>query len=505
MPSTISPDTILIEEHTPLHVQNVTSQIVKKGGHYPDEVVQEIVERVNHHCGRYRISPRIVMAQILHETGWFKYGGDVKWWQFNFAGLGATGGVIGHILTVWRFEPIKLPPTTKSSMVPNHVAWHRIDVEKSVDQGVLAVVQHHATYIYGLEMYWPLPVQNDILVDPRYGAVIQADKDGTIVKLGDYRGNWAVPGTKYPEMIAVIANTLGVQETEVPMPNNKIILPYPLRVSHIPWNNPNRSRQKALASGIGYITVHETANTKVGADAEMHRQFTHNGGGAENVSFTYVIDDHEAIELVPRGEKSWQAGDGTNGPGNSSTSIEACVNQDGNWDKTRENLAYLIAWLIQNDSNLSFSRIVQHNQWSGKNCPTRLRANGQAQWKELISRVGTLLSNPTPQPNIPVEGLEVNGFWVIGEIYKRWSSLGDLTLPTFGYPISGMFAAPVDGTMRNVQLFERGILATYEEGTPDGVPPSHVFHVRNLNYRETPEVIEQAIVEGRVDPAYFGD
>ena len=38
------------------------------------------------------VSPELLLAQVMKETGWLQYGGDVKIRQFNFGGLGATGG-----------------------------------------------------------------------------------------------------------------------------------------------------------------------------------------------------------------------------------------------------------------------------------------------------------------------------------------------------------------------------------------------------------------------------
>lgn len=38
------------------------------------------------------VSPELLFVQAMKETGWLQYGGDVKATQFNFGGLGATGG-----------------------------------------------------------------------------------------------------------------------------------------------------------------------------------------------------------------------------------------------------------------------------------------------------------------------------------------------------------------------------------------------------------------------------
>lgn len=38
------------------------------------------------------IKAEVVFCQIMKETGWLQFGGDVSIEQFNFAGLGATGG-----------------------------------------------------------------------------------------------------------------------------------------------------------------------------------------------------------------------------------------------------------------------------------------------------------------------------------------------------------------------------------------------------------------------------
>jgi hypothetical protein len=153
------------------------------------------------------------------------------------------------------------------------------------------------------------------------------------------------------------------------------------RISHIPKGNPNRP---ALPMNPKWITVHETGNPKPGMGAEAHRRFTHNGGGAEQVSFHWTVDDHEAIQLLPHEENAWHAGDGYTGVGNrSSIAIEACVNVDGDWQMTVANLAELIA-RIMHQENIPLDRVVQHNRWSGKACPTNLRRAG---WAALLADV----------------------------------------------------------------------------------------------------------------------
>ena len=42
------------------------------------------------------VKPEVVFGQAMKETGYLQFGGDVKVEQFNFAGLGATGGVPGE-------------------------------------------------------------------------------------------------------------------------------------------------------------------------------------------------------------------------------------------------------------------------------------------------------------------------------------------------------------------------------------------------------------------------
>lgn len=194
----------------------------------------------------------------------------------------------------------------------------------------------------------------------------------------------------YGRAAATIINQLPLLEEEEP----PVSSPLAFRVALIPAGNRNRPQTAMNAGGPRYITVHETGNTNAGANAEMHRRFTHEGGGPESVSFHYTVDDREAIQLLTNTEIGWHAGDGCDNRQTDwgcfdSVAIETCVNSDGNWEQTLRNLVLLIAKLIRETPSLAGRRAAdilrQHFNASGKNCPQRIRAQGR--WNWLVDEV----------------------------------------------------------------------------------------------------------------------
>lgn len=180
-----------------------------------------------------------------------------------------------------------------------------------------------------------------------------------------------------------------------------------LRVSLIPFGLGNRPGTKLAASITQpYITIHETANPARSANAEMHRTFTHGGGGKDSVSFHFVVDDKEAIQLLPLDEIGYHAGDGCDDYPEDvgcfgSVAIETCVNAGSNWEQTLRNLEELCAAIILQDKRINFGdgrykgkfsavKIAQHNAWSGKNCPTKIRASGR--WPSLLVNIAKLVN-----------------------------------------------------------------------------------------------------------------
>lgn len=118
-----------------------------------------------------------------------------------------------------------------------------------------------------------------------------------------------------------------------------------------------------------YITVHNTANTAVGADAAAHARYLKNPD--TTTSWHFTVDDTEIYQHLPLNENGWHAGDG-NGSGNrASIGIEICENADGDFAKATANAQWLIKTLMT-EQNISLANVVPHKYWSGKECPRKL-------------------------------------------------------------------------------------------------------------------------------------
>jgi hypothetical protein len=114
------------------------------------------------------VRPDVALAQSLHETGNFRYGGDVLPFQNNYAGIGATGNKARGA----SFET----PTL----------------------GIRSQIQHLLAYATTR-----LPLES--IVDPRYEILAKIPgKYGKIKTWQELGGNWAVPGVGYGEKILKI-------------------------------------------------------------------------------------------------------------------------------------------------------------------------------------------------------------------------------------------------------------------------------------------------------------
>jgi hypothetical protein len=157
------------------------------------------------------------------------------------------------------------------------------------------------------------------------------------------------------------------------------------------------------------VTIHETANLTPGANAAMHANLQ-SRGNVRNASWHWQVDDKEAVQSFLHTTQCWHAGDGE-GPGNlDSVAIEICVNPDSDFVQAVHNAADLTRQILATEG-LHVNDVVQHNRWTGKNCPTFLRSGAHGiTWDEFLALVGTEpVSNPVqpaptpaPKPTGPV-------------------------------------------------------------------------------------------------------
>ncbi|WP_202776675.1 peptidoglycan recognition protein family protein [Heyndrickxia vini] len=153
-----------------------------------------------------------------------------------------------------------------------------------------------------------------------------------------------------------------------------------------------------------YITIHETDNTSRGADDVAHANLQYKGN-TRQASWHFQVDEDSIYQSLPTNEVGWHAGDGY-GLGNmKSIAIEICVNSDGDFKKAVDNTVWLTNHLM-NEHSIPVSNVVQHNHWSGKNCPRYLRSGEKGiTWEDFLDKVkaGASPSKPetNPNPTIP--------------------------------------------------------------------------------------------------------
>lgn len=141
------------------------------------------------------------------------------------------------------------------------------------------------------------------------------------------------------------------------------------------------------------ITIHETGNNKKGANALTHARLQARGND-RTASWHYQVDDESIYQSVPDDEVAWAAGDGR-GEGNmKGIQIEICVNSDGNFSKAVANAAWLVRHLMAKHG-IKVESVVQHNKWSGKNCPQIMHSGkGPVTWGVFI---GMLSDSAVPK------------------------------------------------------------------------------------------------------------
>jgi len=158
------------------------------------------------------------------------------------------------------------------------------------------------------------------------------------------------------------------------------------KIDHIPKTTPY-NRRPGISMIAKYLTIHSTGNPS--STAKNERGWLTNPSNDRTASYHIVVDEKEAIEVLPLNEVAWHAGDG-NGQGNrASIGIEIC--ESGNRQKTLQNAVKLVTKMLK-ERNWGVDRLRRHFDWSGKICPRILQPNNWAGWEQFKKDVQKELS-----------------------------------------------------------------------------------------------------------------
>lgn len=164
---------------------------------------------------------------------------------------------------------------------------------------------------------------------------------------------------------------------------------------------PNRPGARLNWTGV---TQHETGNTSLGADADMHAEWQFNGTPGHpdgKVGVHFYTDDDEIIQCIPINEVSIHSGDERNG---THVSNELCVNRDRNAARAERNAQYLDATLLEQGLNTTaFDDLYPHRSGG---CPAIINArNGWNAFEQGVDRIIAMADEQLPPsfpPTIPL-------------------------------------------------------------------------------------------------------
>nr|AXS01378.1 mannosyl-glycoprotein [uncultured bacterium] len=145
-----------------------------------------------------------------------------------------------------------------------------------------------------------------------------------------------------------------------------------------------RKNRPGRVNPTQYVTIHNTGNASKGAGAKSHAAYV-KGDAAANlpVSWHYTVDEKDIYQHLPDSEDAFHAGDGAGDGNRKSIGIEICMNSDGDLLKATDKAAELTAFLC-GKYNIPVENVVQHQKWSGKNCPQLIRNGKPYNWNAFF-------------------------------------------------------------------------------------------------------------------------
>lgn len=149
----------------------------------------------------------------------------------------------------------------------------------------------------------------------------------------------------------------------------------------------------------------------------------------------------------------------------------------------RTSLQVVLQTLVKILPRLRRQNFYSHNQmrWhDGRNAGTSCAGNFLDADTATFRSGRDFVDVREPIPGIPIQPTHakietpgVGEFWIVGNIFQFWSSIGG-AVPVFGYPISGMTGNEKDGY---VQYFER---AVFHHKPDSPYPDQHDVHLQRI-------------------------
>jgi N-acetylmuramoyl-L-alanine amidase CwlA len=175
----------------------------------------------------------------------------------------------------------------------------------------------------------------------------------------------------------------------------------------IPVGNSNRPGNRLSATSI---TIHNTDNADAGANAAAHAKYQKGPDArSRQVSWHFTVDDTSVYQSLPTNEIGWHTARAVGN--NSSIGIEICMNSDLDVPAAYQRAALLTAVVAFQNGIRVPDKIVQHNFWSGKDCPIILRHPAQG-WQDFLTQIQQAYSGltPTPAADIGISSVEDHHF-----------------------------------------------------------------------------------------------
>ena len=483
---------------------------------YTRTQIEAIALQTARRSREFSFDGRTATGLMFEETNYFRFTGDVDPEQFNFGGLGTTGGGV------------------KGEFFDN------------IDDGVLAIFAHLSIYFRGTKDKWPTTLQEYWNASHRYWIAVGAGKAGVCSQIGDLgNGNWAEAGDHYPKEIVRRGNMVAADGGNMPR-----VLKLAIGAGHHNSSGGNAT-EKALTGpltkcyvdtarawgvdvrcytpndglgdypgnlGAAVREVQGWANNGWVADmlVEVHFQgLSGNSNAGRGVFCIYpdwtndldtdVRDVFRPLWIPDFTARTGMPAYGDGGMSEKRTAVGAAGDRLGVFSQSVGLKATTTRTIIEHGCHTcpADRAIINQGDFNQKAVDAFLTA-----WFNM-EHIPIPGSNP-PQP--PGEyhpsgpGIALTSQWqdhtfyVIGPFYEKFQTLGNQFYSAYGLVASGMVRMHVDGVLRYVQFTERGCMGCYPLGLPHGVPENDPFFIRNLLPHEREVALAEAKEIGAVYP-----